>query len=381
MKTVVYRSIPLLLALVFGLMLGSTPSTFAQSTGCTDAAGGPVRCTPTPRPTDIPAQVQPTALPTNTPEPTAIPLIPLPTTGSCVASPASPVRVNVRETPSTDGKILDVILVNSTVPVMAAYDAFLKIEGVDGESNWVLTPKGFIASSALRFGGENCDRLVKIYPPSSTGPFILRQDTDGDGVDDTQYLTYKLENVLISSATDGSSGAIDPDNTTIFWPPFEPVQPIGLLLPAVQKVREAAARLGDGCDDTTVFDPSTGTPGCVLILDDLAIFCTSDVCVGGQTSGNNLKQLALATFIPDPNEPLAAAFMKLGDIKGESSDSSTGAVPLIPPLIFIPEPPTTADGEIECAEVTIGIGPIGISGCLLVSEYIVAFCISDICIY
>lgn len=385
MKTLIYRTIPVWLALVFGVMLAATPASLAQSADCRDAAGAPIPCTPTPRPTDVPVQIQPTALPTNTPEPTAIPLIPLPTTGDCVASPASPVRVNVRETASTDGKILESILVNSTVPVVAGVDYLLTLDGVPGESEWVVMPNGFIAKSALRFGGENCDRLVKIYPPSSTGPFILRQDTDGDGVDDTQYMTYKLQDVLISSATGQPTTTFDPTDTTIFWPPFDPAEPIALLLPAVQMAREAAARMGEGCGDTTVFDPSTATPGCVVILDDLAIFCTMDVCFGEQTTGqtsNNLKQLALAAV-----EPSGEPYTKLSkssrvvirlDYQEESAQS-----PLIPPLIFIPQPSTTEgdNGEIECADVEISVGPVGIGGCLMLGSSVIAFCVSDWCVY
>ena len=245
MSRSILRLLPILAALIVGVAFSSSPMSYAQSTGdCRDAAGAPIPCTPTPRPraTDAPVQAQPTALPTFTPEPTAIPLIPLPTTGPCVASPIGTTRVNVRETPSTEGNILESVLVNSTVPVMAQVDYLLDIDTVEGESSWVLTPRGFIATSALRFGGDDCATLGKIYPPSSTGPFVLRLDNDGDGVDDTQYMTYKLSDVLVSSAT-GGEAAFDPDNTTIFWPPFDPVQ-IGLLLPAVQKVREAAARMG-----------------------------------------------------------------------------------------------------------------------------------------
>nr|MCU0466956.1 hypothetical protein [Anaerolineae bacterium] len=105
-------------------------------------------------------------------------------------------RINVRETPSTNGTILGSILINSTVPASAIVEP-------DETFNlsWVVTPLGFISESALRFGGEDCAQLAKITLPTSTGPFVLRQDTDGDGTDDVQYLQYKLKDVLVSSAT------------------------------------------------------------------------------------------------------------------------------------------------------------------------------------
>ncbi len=155
----------------------------------------------------------------------------------------------------------------------------------------------------------------------------------------------------------------------------------------MQKVREAAARLGDGCGDTTVFNPTTGVPGCVFGGSDILIFCTMQYCAGQQSAnpqGIDLDTLIRTIYLP-PNEPqpLTPAFMKLGDVKGESTDST---VPLIPELIFVPRPPTNDDGStsgegIECADAGISVGPFSIGGCLLLSANIAAFCISDICVY
>jgi hypothetical protein len=391
MKHNITRSLTVWLALCCAILFATASLTSAQgSTGCFDAAGGPIPCTATPQPTqptratDVPQQPQqpqPTAMPTSTPLPTAVPLIPMPTTGPCVVASSGAERINVRETPSTNGTILGSILINSTVPAAGIVEM--------DEIFWVITPLGFISESALRFGGEDCAQLAKVTLPTSTGPFVLRQDTDGDGTDDVQYLQYKLKDVLVSSATGetAETTGFDPDDTLIFWPPFEPAEPVGLLLPAVQKVREAAARLGDGCGDTTVFNPTTGVPGCVFGGSDILIFCTMQYCAGQQSAnpqGIDLDTLIRTIYLP-PNEPqpLTPAFMKLGDVKGESTDST---VPLIPELIFVPRPPTNDDGStsgegIECADAGISVGPFSIGGCLLLSANIAAFCISDICVY
>jgi hypothetical protein len=317
-------------------------------------------------------------MPTSTPLPTAVPLIPMPTTGPCVVASSGAERVNVRETPSTDGTILGSILINSTVPATAIVE-------IDETFAWVITPLGFISESALRFGGENCERLAKLVPPSSAGPFILRHDTDDDGMDDTQYLSIKLEDVLISSATGESAETtgFDPDDTLIFWPPFEPTQ-IGLLLPAVQAAREAAARMGDGCGDTTVFNPTTGVPGCVFGGSDILIFCTMQYCVGQQTTttSNNLKQLGLATFQEIETASSAAAHVKVFDGR-TGADIAPGS--LIPELIFIPRPPTDnnggTSGEAPCIDPGEALYGQSVGGCVLLGTTLVAWCVGDWCLY
>jgi hypothetical protein len=103
------------------------------------------------------------------------------------------------------------------------------------------------------------------------------------------YLTYKLKDVLVSSLTDGTgeqAGYSALDTLTLNG---NCEQAVALLLPAVQKVREAAARSSaGGGPHVKVFDGSTG-------LLEFQFF--------------------------DPTGPLEAAFLKLGDIKGESTDA------------------------------------------------------------
>ena len=374
MKINLYRSLPVWGALFFGLMFATSPMSHAQSTGdCRDAAGAPIRCTPTPRPTDAPAQA--TALPTNTPEPTAIPLIALPTTGSCVASPIGTTRVNIRNTPSTQGNILESILVNSTVPVVGR----VKLE--DGD--WVITPSGFILASALRFGGDNCAKLAKIIPPSSTGPFILRQDVDGDGVDDTQYMKVTFQDILISSATDAQ-----PDDDGVgFWP--ENSSAVARLMAGAVEDEDGDPTLA--CTNVKLhnpYNPSNPTNACLDIGDITGTFVvcfkvgSGEHCMVGETTNQEvLDQWELMTRIAVPVDTSAAAHVKVFD----GRDGTLAVSPTFP-LVFVPSSPARDDGSTSgdtsvCIDPTDEIYGEPSGGCILFGSTLIAWCVGDWCLY
>ncbi|MBK8137352.1 MAG: SH3 domain-containing protein [Chloroflexi bacterium] len=203
------QSLPrFLLVLIVMTCLASIAS--AQAAPVCGVPGTPA-CTPTPRPTDLPTTpptqapaeqpAQPTAAPTTLPTPTEAPLIPLPTTGPCVAAPAGNFRVNVRDWPGESGEIVDVLSPDDVVPARGHVKVF------DGRTGWTATDGGFISEPALRFGGEDCDALPVVDVPAGTAPFVLTNDADEDGDPDT---------VLVLRAPD--SGETSDDDICIEYP-------------------------------------------------------------------------------------------------------------------------------------------------------------------
>lgn len=325
--------------------------------------------------TEEPAQPQPEQ-PQPQPEPTAVPEEPatvvlpiMPTTGDCVVATATTSRVNVRRNPSLDAEIIGVIEPTALMP------AYLKLDGVEGES-YILTPMGYIAESVIRFGGENCDQLLKLEIPTGTGPFILRQDADNDGEFDTQFSIVPLASVMGEDQPD-----YDPTDQTIFWPPID--DDTALLLPAVQSAREAA-RMNAGCEDTTVFNPNEPVPGCILDITDLIIWCVGDYCFGQQTKLEELiKPIVISPTVPEPPTQTREHILLAVVNPDEATSPAEPAFSPFDRLIFVPEQPddSTSGDDDSCASTSIGIGPVSVEGCLILTMDLVAFCISDLCVY
>lgn len=312
-----------------------------------------------------------------TPEPTpstteSISLPVLPTTGDCVVATATSSRVNARQTPALDADIIGVLEPSQVYP------AYIRFDGVDGESiDFIGTALGFIAASAIRLGGD-CSALPAVTLPTSTGPFTLDKDSDSDSVPDSRMGLVALADVLGTNRTD-----YDPTDQTIFWPPInDDPEAIGLLLPAVQKVREASsATLGDGCDDVLIFDPTNpSVPGCVFAAEDFSIWCMGDYCLGQQTTRPQLP----SPIIVSPTVPTPAPQTREHILLAVASPVEPASSP-IPTLIFVPQPPNSNSDDDSCAPVEIGVEVKGVGvsveGCLILTMDFVAFCISEVCLF
>lgn len=299
-------------------------------------------------------------------EATAVPLAPLPTTGECVVATSTSTRVNVRSFPSLDAPVIGLL---EPEPQTAAY---LKFEGVDGES-MILTPLGFIAESVLRFGGEDCDELLVMEIPTGTGPFVLRGDIDADGSVDSQYAILPQSSVFP-----------EPFDGTIFLPPTEddgddmtPIMHSIMLMDG----NGIMAEPGQTCSDLFIVDGDAPVPGCIAHNGDVLVFCIEDYCFSKEDTQQagilDLDILNSTVFVPTipatELEPLVALAL------GESTSE-----PFSPfeRLIFVPPADDSSSGDdAGCADVDIGIGPFSVTGCLQLTIDLIAFCISDVCVY
>lgn len=203
----------------------------------------------------------------------------------CLATSAGRAKAVVRDTPALRSKAVGTLAPGSAVQVVAIWNPTVGDGQVGSTDDWVITPKGFVQATAVRLAGRDCAHIVRVRGTSSSGPFMLRQDIDRDGNDDTQYMVYKLKDVLVSSLTSGVTprGGAGATSPMLALPPFEPA-PVGMLLPAVQKVRSSAVRLGEGCAGARAFDARSEASQCALISDRAHVVCTGAICISKQTS-------------------------------------------------------------------------------------------------
>jgi hypothetical protein len=328
--------------------------------------GCPVQETATPEPEAQPPTTSTVIQPT------------LPTSGNCVAATVGTSRVNVRRSPSTTADIVGVLEPTQT----AAVDYFLKIEGVDGESRgkggFVLIPTGFVAADVLRFGGD-CRQVPVMSVPTSTGPFVLRQDADGDGTIDNMLAFVSVEDLFGTNRPD-----YEPDNKTIFLPDWDDDDPTagGVVEYAVQKF-QANGQATPNCDDILVFDPNSLVPGCMVIVDlekdgtpvQAHMMCTGSVVITCGTVilvGEDNRPTPSVDDRPHREETVLLSF---------SFGSNLSRPSLVPELIFVPKPTESTSGDDDdCAPVTIGIGPVSIEGCLILTLDSIGFCLGNVCI-
>ncbi|MEO1164140.1 MAG: thrombospondin type 3 repeat-containing protein [Chloroflexota bacterium] len=96
-----------------------------------------------------------------------VPLVPMPTTGSCVASPIGSNSVNMRNSWSIDSEIVDTLQVNEMREVWAVVTT-----NDEQYPTWYLLPWGYVNSSVVRLGGD-CSDLLNSEPQVGMGSTIL----------------------------------------------------------------------------------------------------------------------------------------------------------------------------------------------------------------
>jgi hypothetical protein len=247
--------------------------------------------------------------PAATPE---LPIAAAPTAGDCVVSTQGTNPVNIRQYPNLDAAVVGVISPNEWVEVLGMYDygnLLFSQNGMGGnlppehqfpilgealDPNypiWFLVQDsdsdatGWVAAAVVRIGGDCSDFVIENPDP------------------DTIYMEYKLEDVIVSSATGGSSGdshseeieilsfswgesvvPVFPNENPFLWIGLEPLEAFDAFLKIegvegesnadlpMEEVSLNYAKIEDGCElvensDGTI-DPvcdDGGTPPSIII--------------------------------------------------------------------------------------------------------------------